>query len=390
MQNLQLNPGMTQRDRRDVVILGGGPAGLAAAIALRQSGRSVLVVERAANSNGSVGEHLPPYGCMLLRKLGVFDQVVSGPHLKCYGTRSQWGEADVQHEDYMLSPYSGWGLNLARPTFEDQLAKMLFRLGGRIVRGAQANQCQFNGNHWSIELRQPSTWSSIQANYIIDATGPGAWFARQQGASRVGNDRMVACYRFAHVKENEVDPTVLVEATADGWWYSARLPENKVITMFFTDRETVMHHVGSVEALFDQQMHAASLTRERSTDCCWTTVKSRAVESAYATQVCGERWIAIGDAAITFDPISSLGISKSLEHGMYAAKWIVQGAEEATFSSLVKDEFQEYAANRFHHYERAGLDSPFWRRRLTAERRCAAQGAKIEDRRTTPTRELVM
>jgi flavin-dependent dehydrogenase len=56
----------------DVVIIGGGPAGLAAAIAVRRKGLRVLVIDRACPTIDKVcGEGLMPDGLAALANLGV-------------------------------------------------------------------------------------------------------------------------------------------------------------------------------------------------------------------------------------------------------------------------------------------------------------------------------
>lgn len=59
--------------RTDVLVIGGGPAGLAAAIALRQHGVDVTVVEaRPANIDKACGEGLMPEALTALERLGVW------------------------------------------------------------------------------------------------------------------------------------------------------------------------------------------------------------------------------------------------------------------------------------------------------------------------------
>ena len=56
----------------DVFVVGGGPAGLAAALAVRQQGLSVVVADRAQPPiDKACGEGLMPDGVAALRRIGV-------------------------------------------------------------------------------------------------------------------------------------------------------------------------------------------------------------------------------------------------------------------------------------------------------------------------------
>ena len=96
-------------------------------------------------------------------------------------------------------------------------------------------------------------------------------------------------------------------------------------------------------------------------------------------RVTGDGWLAVGDAATTFDPLSSQGILKSLRSGVLASfavadyfKGTASGLEK--YEALTTREFKDYLAARadFYGRERRWEDSPFWRRRRGLIRSAAA------------------
>jgi len=75
----------------DVALLGGGPAGCAAALALARHGFSIALIERSSYDNVRVGETLPPEVRVLLQSLGVWDQFVRHVPRASPGIRYVWG-----------------------------------------------------------------------------------------------------------------------------------------------------------------------------------------------------------------------------------------------------------------------------------------------------------
>lgn len=102
-------------------------------------------------------------------------------------------------------------------------------------------------------------------------------------------------------------------------------------------------------------------------------VRARSTESRYLEPASGAGWLAVGDAASIFDPLSSQGIVKALRSGVYAgyaiADRLLRGDDSGLtrYRRFVQVEFESYASLRADYYraERRWPDSAFWRRRQT-------------------------
>ena len=84
----------------------------------------------------------------------------------------------------------------------------------------------------------------------------------------------------------------------------------------------------------------------------------------------GDAWLAVGDAATTFDSLSSLGIFKGLRSGILASyaisdyfKGFPSGLEK--YEAILAREFEGYLHTRADYYgrERRWKKSAFWQRR---------------------------
>src|SRR5215218_9983242 len=108
----------------DVVILGGGPAGTAAAISLRchAPALSVALVEQSGYDAPRVGETLPPTVQGVLEQLGVWETFVGEGHVAAYGTRSAWGSDELFDNEFIYHP-AGRGWHLDRKRFDRMLAR---------------------------------------------------------------------------------------------------------------------------------------------------------------------------------------------------------------------------------------------------------------------------
>src|SRR5215471_2814508 len=120
------------REKFDVAIIGGGPAGSAAAIILSRAGRRVLMIEKDDKQSFKVGESLPPGALPLLTELGVQERFDADNHLVSHGNQSAWGNDRLHSTDFIRDPNgSGWHLN--RPLFDSMLRKTARECGAEVA-----------------------------------------------------------------------------------------------------------------------------------------------------------------------------------------------------------------------------------------------------------------
>src|SRR5262245_20483293 len=66
---------MTNTTQCDVIIIGAGPAGSAAAAILAERGLSAVIIEREKFPRYHIGESLLPFTCYPLKRLGLLEKM---------------------------------------------------------------------------------------------------------------------------------------------------------------------------------------------------------------------------------------------------------------------------------------------------------------------------
>lgn len=363
----------------DVAIIGGGPAGSAAAITLARAGRRVLMIENDSRPPFKVGESLPPGSLPLLNKLQVWERFVSDEHLACYGNQSAWGSNRLHSTDFIRDP-NGVGWHLNRPVFDSMLRERARDSGAEVRETTRMMRSERNcSGGWHLWLNTGERSQKISAKWVIDCTGRRSLFARQEGVRREFCDRLIAFVSlFARTNVPGLEPDYyslsLIESAEDGWWYDSLLPGEQRVVIFFTDADTPSarraRQVHGFLALLRNTVHV----RKQLDDFNYTISGSprvRSAETGRLERVVGDRWLAAGDACASFDPLSSQGILNALYSGLKAAKALnshLDGDSCALrgYEDNVGAVFDAYLKNRllYYSYEQRWPHSPFWKVRL--------------------------
>lgn len=366
---------MAEEHEVDVAIVGGGPAGTATALALTQRGIATVVLEGSHYDDVRIGETVPPAIKHPLVDLSLWDPFLATEPNPSYANQSVWGTAEIQQQDFIFSPYgSGWHLD--RRQFDRMLADTARQRGVRVMTGAKVLAVQPHEQGWLIAGQQSGHPFSVPARFLVDATGRRSTIARKAGRLQHSVDNLIGVVAFLEPESDEAAATntLLVEAVENGWWYSAPLADGKLVAAYMTDADFLQAEAEKA-AFWSDCLRRSNHTQERLRSYqppSRLTIKP--AHTAFMERPAGVNFLAVGDAALAFDPLSAQGIYKALRGATRAATVIAacrdgRNDEAEKYCVELQSEFLRYLERRAAYYGMEGRwpDSRFWqRRRLVA------------------------
>jgi flavin-dependent dehydrogenase len=362
----------------EAAIIGGGPAGVAAAISLRQLMRNsaIAIFDIHRNRIWKPGETLSPAARPLLESLGCWPALQAafsqGAALDSFGTKAAWGAAQLYERDFLYSLHgNGWRLDRAH--FDALFLDCAERAGIEVHREVELRDSAWKEGCWRLRLKGKDTTRPMEcgAKFVIDASGRSARFAMQRGARPICSDHLVGVFMLFAMPTENAAMEVLVEAAENGWWYSTTVPSNIAVGGWMSDADLVREMGLKSEKRWQELLAQSEHTLQRLQGA---TVQQAPMifdaRSQILNAVSGRGWAAAGDAAMTFDPLSSHGISKALRSGkmasFVAADFLLHNAEtHERYGNLARAEYAEYERTRRNYYreEQRWPTAKFWQRR---------------------------
>lgn len=345
----------------DLLIVGAGPAGCAAALRARALGLRVVILADRGRQPG-VLESLPPAGRRLLVDLGCWKEFVESVPTPSRGVRSVWGSPHPVERASIWDP-DGSGWHLDRAVFD------AFLQGQAVKAGAELRHGRVRSVRQGSELVEcaDAAGEVVTSRFLLDASGRSAAAAGRLGARRRYDDATVVTLSSYRTAASDTDRRTVVEATPEGWWYSLRTdsaggPARVVGRVTDADLSAAPAAVpsGVRELLAGAQVQLPP--------------RRVAANSGYLRPFAGPRWAAAGDAALSFDPLSSQGLLTALFTGRTAAQAIaatLAGSDQAMADytrrlSAIRRAYQENLA-LYYGVERRWATAPFWARRHGGE-----------------------
>lgn len=309
--------------RRRVVIVGGGPAGAACARALARKGvEGVCLIDDGGPADMRIGECVPPDIRRPLHELGLLEAFLNERHEPCLGSCSSWGDVRIGYNDFLLNPL-GHGWHLDRCRFDEFLLARAEAAGTEVWHSHRCIAAAGDEHGLCLNVQRPDgLLVRVNAEVVVDASGLAAAVGRRCGARHAFDDRLIAlCAVLDMADAAPMSRLTHLEATEYGWWYSARVPGERIVVSLTSDarvvRELRLNEPDEWQKRLCATRHVARLPSASSFS--GRRLHRVPCPSVRLDPPAGPRWLAVGDAAMVFDPLLATGIQKALINALTAA-----------------------------------------------------------------------
>jgi flavin-dependent dehydrogenase len=332
------------RQAYDVCVFGAGPAGASTALRLADAGLAAIILDRPSRRQPWGGESFTGAIRQPLSTLGLWQGFLAARHVPGHEQRIGWGGAPWSKSSVFQLHGDLWHVNRSR--FDADLRQAVRARGIAIQEYSRLDALRRAADEWRVALDQSC---QISARYLVDATGRAGALARRLGVRRRTHDRLIAFTALVPRNQNaEFDHAMVIEATSQGWWYAAPVPQGHVLA-FFTDSDLAPRDLG-------RRMRIMS------------------ANSTFTEPENGHGWLPVGDACAAHDPLCGWGVHRAMANGILAADAIGRYLMKADASLLAehlrycRDQFSSYLAGLARNYsaEQRWPTSPFWQRRTSA------------------------
>jgi flavin-dependent dehydrogenase len=316
----------------DVLIVGAGPAGTAAARLLAAWGHDVLVVDRPGSDAGRLAESIPPSAQKVLAAIGALPAVEDAGFIRWRGNTVWWAGEPPRTERF--APGAA-GYQVERGRF-DALLKGLAAQAGAGVQIGIVREVHVPGLTAAGDTHGPAASpveavveadgerTRVQAAYVVDCSGRTGVLARRGlriAASDPRTIALAAVWRAPGGWALDDDSHTLVASYADGWaWSVPAAPGVRHFTVMVDPARTGLARGAAPREIYLSELDKVDpfrpfLERGNLTEGPWGADASIYQAGRYA----GPGWLLAGDAASTIDPLSSFGVKKALASGWLAA-----------------------------------------------------------------------
>ena len=344
----------------DVLVIGAGPAGTAAAAVLSERGHRVLVLEREKFPRYHIGESLLPFTFYPLQRLGLVEKMRKSQFVKKYSVQFVSASGKASQPFYFSTRYSEdvaqtW--QVLRSEFDQMLVDDARAKGATIIEGATVTQLLRDGERVAgVRVKNENgNTADYRAPMTLDCSGKES-FAAVRNQWRVRDPKLNKVAVWTYYKGAKRDPGIDAGATTvafvpeKGWfWYIPQHDDMVSVGVVAEGKYLARDGVKDPGEIFRREIEQNLWIKDHLAPGTQVGPYYVTNEFSFHSKYCGsEGLLLVGDALSFLDPVFSSGLMLALKSGVMAGDAVHEALLAQDFSP---SRFAEYAHKLRHGIE---------------------------------------
>ena len=322
----------------DVVVIGGGPAGAAAATFLQRQGHRCVILERAKFPRYMIGESLIPHSYGTLSRLGLIPKLKASHFTPKFSVRFVSPEGVESEPFYFSETIKHEGAQtwqVERAEFDQMCLDQAKAHGVDVRMDVGVERILFDGDRAvGVRVRANGDGYDLGARVVVDASGRagviGSQLALREGIPTLRKASFWSYYRGG-AREQGIDAgeTTILLLPEKSWAWYIPLPNDIISVGIVASSEHFFLNPSSPSPLSPDAIFLRTVAASKPLSARLASaervapVRGRSGALAFRhRETVGHGWVMVGDARSFLDPIYSSGVFLALESAEQAAQSI--------------------------------------------------------------------
>jgi flavin-dependent dehydrogenase len=319
---------MTAAGQVDVVIIGGGPAGSAAAMELALAGRRVTLLERTLHAHDKVcGDFLSAEAVSMLDALGLDPRQLGAQPIHRVRLAGALGTSSA------MLPFAAH--SVSRRALDEALLNRAAAAGARVLRGYTAESVERSSDLWHVRVTHPGSPSCLSATHVLLATGKHDLRGLPRPAGRQSNLMGLKMYlRLAPAQRDELEDSIELMLLPGGYG-GVSLVERQVANLCFVLPRELLRNTPrdwpSLLAVLSRNQHLRTRLAGAEPLLARPLAVNPIPYGFLRQDAIAENLFAVGDQAAVIPSFTGDGLAIALHSGRLAARSLLAGRSAQSF-----------------------------------------------------------